>query len=303
MSLSDDLPETVFRIHKWSEVFERAESRKLKTLNWIAVPVNFSSTGYQTLLEDFQPMEAVAIYGAWCALCQFAATCSVRGVLASSRGIPLRVSHIARVTGLPAEVFARLIEWASRPDVGWLERVTVAEIVSESSGVVDNSLRIATTGESPDDLPATQTNPPSTRPDRTIQDTTVPNPTIPDQRRTDGWAGRWSAADFAFKQRVWDVATRLLNCRFKTLDRDLIWRIAWVGVEFDVDGVNDAISRSRSPEVKNPRNYLGSAMVKMCAKHGEDWDVLKRLVPPPPPPTPTKVTIVDDTERQLQEQA
>ena len=59
---------TVYRIAKWTETFERAESRKLKQLTWIAMPVGFSSTGYQAMLEDFDAERAPAIYGAWCAL-------------------------------------------------------------------------------------------------------------------------------------------------------------------------------------------------------------------------------------------
>jgi len=74
------------------------------------------------LLDEFGE-DAPAIYGAWCALVAVAATCSTRGVLSNSKGEPMKLSHIARKTGFPKEIFERLFEWATRENVGWLTPV------------------------------------------------------------------------------------------------------------------------------------------------------------------------------------
>jgi hypothetical protein len=131
--------------------------------------------------------EFPAMYGAWCALCAFAAGCHVRGTLGDHRGNPLTTRHIARVTAMPVAVFERLIEWASRPDVGWLETISreqhLAQI-EQTQQTQQTQPKIPgpdASGESPDD-------PPSTRPD-----TTVPDRTEQDKfRRTDGWSSAGS---------------------------------------------------------------------------------------------------------------
>lgn len=130
-----------YHIAKWHEVYERAESRKLKALSWVAIPTSFSSHGYQCLLDEFGD-DAPAMYGAWCALVSVAASCTVRGKLVNGRGIPLPISHIARMTGFPATVFERLIAWAARDEIGWLVEAT-------PDFQPENDI----SGESPDDPP------------------------------------------------------------------------------------------------------------------------------------------------------
>jgi len=163
-----------YRIAKWNEVFERAESRKLKVLTWVAMPTGFTSNGYQLMLDEFGP-EAPAIYGAWCALVSVAASCSDRGVLANGQGIPLKLSHIARMTGFPVSVFEKLTNWASRKEVGWL--IDVSE--NSRSENRENFRENSTSGESPDDPPINSCyngGIPQAH-DPTQQDTTKPNQT------------------------------------------------------------------------------------------------------------------------------
>jgi hypothetical protein len=70
------------------------------------------------------------------------------------------------------------------------------------------------------------------------------------------------------------------------LNRDEIWRIAWVATDFDRAGLLDALARITEDEVAKPKGYLGMVMVRMCQARGESWDELKLQVPPPPPPPP-----------------
>lgn len=289
--------EPVLRIAKWSETFEKSESRKLKILTWISVPVGFDSTGYQALIEEFGD-EAPALYGAWCVLCAIAAQQSVRGTLASSRGAPLKMSAIARRTGFPAEIFVRLVAWASRTDIGWLEYVSADEMSRELEKNAENSSVFEGLGESPRNPPECPHDsggiprlPYRTEPNKTEQDITL-RPT------GSGYGERWAAASEGFVDRVREVARRMVTWRgFGTvIDRELIWQAAWVGVEFDRDTVCDAMDRIKAGSVGKPKSYLGCAMIKLCQRHGEDWDTLKKLVPPAPPPPPAQVKIADESE-------
>lgn len=287
---------TIYRIAKWEQVFERAESRKLKQLTWIAMPTGFGSNGYQSMLEEFGT-DAAAMYGAWCVLVNYAASCHVRGLLATSRGIPLKLQVIARVTGFPVEFFERLVAWASRADIGWLECVSADECSRVLEKTLEKDSVCEVSGESPDEPLTSQGKPPYTRPNRTEPNKTLHNPTTPNRTEPDrtgherarpvvDWSARWSAAnvEVGFFERVAEVAKRLSQLKTR-LDREFIWQVAWVGCEFDRDAVNDACDRCRIPgEVLKPKQYLGAVMVKLCERNGEHWDVLKKLVPPCPPP-------------------
>jgi hypothetical protein len=146
----------VWRITKWDEVFENAESRRIKNLDWVAWPINLGSAGYDSLIEEFGP-DAPAIYGAWCVLVCVAAKCPVRGTLTDSKGRPMSVSRIAMKAHMPAEVFQRLVDWASTEGVQWIE-VTTHPAPAHSTPIArpanppptgDETRRDETTGQRP----------------------------------------------------------------------------------------------------------------------------------------------------------
>lgn len=110
--------ETVYAISRWSEVFETAESRRHRQLQWIAHPVSFNSTGFQDLLDRFEPVMAAALYGCWSALVKIAATAPRRGVLAGQKGEPYSTARMARLSGFDADLFEKLVRWCC--EIGWL---------------------------------------------------------------------------------------------------------------------------------------------------------------------------------------
>lgn len=75
------------------------------------------------------------------------------------------------MTGFEASLFERLFKWASREDIRWLEVLEPAEleqIIGEP--VAENPVKHevnAISGESPDDPPTLQGNPPTTRHNKT----------------------------------------------------------------------------------------------------------------------------------------
>jgi hypothetical protein len=110
--------QTVLAVSRWNEVFETAESRRHRSLLWIAIPVSFNSTGLQRLLDEFDGVKAAALYGCWNALLKIAASAPVRGVLAGHKGESYTSGRLARLSGFPQQLFDELIPWCV--SVGWL---------------------------------------------------------------------------------------------------------------------------------------------------------------------------------------
>lgn len=166
----------VYRIAKWQQVFETSDSRRHARLNWVSLPVGFGSSGYQSLIDTFGE-EAPAIYGAWCALIKLAAEQPWRGTLCSTKGESLTTSRISRLTFFPAEIFDKLIEWASSEPVGWLE-------------VVDQTVinQFVTSQQTIDDQPPTGCEPVAKR-------STEPNLTLPNLTGRNGTERNGTRAD------------------------------------------------------------------------------------------------------------
>ncbi|MEL7264936.1 MAG: hypothetical protein AAFP69_09035 [Planctomycetota bacterium] len=113
----------ILRVAKWSKTFQKSDHRKTQELKWVSMPNNFDSSGYQDLVDDFDPMQAAALYGAWVALVLVASKMPTPGLLVSSRGKAVTAARIARMSHLPADLFETLIQWATDPNIGWLEYV------------------------------------------------------------------------------------------------------------------------------------------------------------------------------------
>jgi hypothetical protein len=142
----------VYKIAKWSTLYENNESRKLKKLQWVPIPTGMDSSGYQALLDHFGD-RAPALYGTWIGLVTIAANCHDRGILRNSRGIPLTISHLSRMTGFDAGLFSELFAWASSPEVGWLEAETDTAVSEQQPKTVENPVVLPSSGNSPEDLP------------------------------------------------------------------------------------------------------------------------------------------------------
>ena len=307
----------VLRITKWESVFERAESRKIKTLTWIAWPVSFSSNGYQSMLDEFGD-DAPAIYGVWCALCSVASSCSVRGVLATSRGIPLRLSHIARTTGFDVRLFQRLVDWASRDEIGWLTVISEDESAKLFAETHENIGLNTTPGESPDMPGDRRGNPCTTRPDLTRPDQTEPNLTRHHQTGPGPASGdaagprpgddglddedlgrRWKTPTRSFLFLVEEIANRFGKLKDKIrvgipgqeMDRQYIWEIGWIGAEFGREVVDDVCERLKSGDINKPRSYTDSVLRNLCRSRGTELVKVRKLVPAVPPPVAPRVTV------------
>ena len=247
-------------ISKWSSVFERAESRKLKTLSWVSLPITVSSNGFQAMLDEFGD-EAPAIYGAWCALLSVAAQTNERGVLANGRGIPLKTSHIARLTGFPQSVFERLIDWASSPEVGWL----VEADSDPDPQFTDSNEDQGDVGGSSGEIPTHKTHPHPSEQDKT---SSIPSSSDgPDRPPIDGLEGlREKFFDLDFDLDELDRRDRQFRRVSQTSKSSLESRLvicvillsATVAPTLSVD----LSQRLRDSDIRKPPSYVKTSITK-----------------------------------------
>ena len=170
---------TAYRIPAWREHFERAESRKLKSLNWVAIPNALDDISYRRIIAQ---KNGSTLFGIRIGLILLASKMPVRGTLATADG-PLDADDIACATGMPATAIATALKVFSDPKIRWLERVQYDGsliALSESPGEAADSPDAS--GDSPDALPIHDTvrhdtvEPDRTGPEKTGQKTTDTTP-------------------------------------------------------------------------------------------------------------------------------
>ena len=133
------------RIRDWDRHFENASSRKLKRLEWVAIPNKMDGTGYTALVEH---PDGAAHLGAWYAIVEIASRREVRGVLPDAIGKnPHDVGGICqslgRISRLSCHVFQDVIPRLL--EIGWIEEFNmpinqpVASKLAESANVVGES--------------------------------------------------------------------------------------------------------------------------------------------------------------------
>lgn len=253
----------VYRISRWSEVFEKSDAGKVKVLTWVSMPVDFGS-GYHDMLDEFGD-DAPAIYGVWCALVAVAARTPVRGTFANSKGAPFTLSRLARDTHMPAELIQRLLDWASSESVGWLEVVESSEILGNPPKVSEKI--------------------PTTRPDLTGPDLTLPAGRLADGRPDSGGGQpeplRVSAAEvpglYPTAQRLREAVGVSLGKRDRKLALTAAGlalhrgKAAWL--ERCIESIRD---KSRGSPPERPWGYAKSTLVNEAIRDGWDFHAAMR---------------------------
>lgn len=255
----------MYRIAKWSEVFEKSEARRIKSLAWVSMPIGFSSHGYQSMIEEFKD-QAPAIYGAWCALVALASTLPTRGVLASSRGVPITLDAIARQTFFPVEVYRRLFVWAVKPEIGWILEDTVP---------AQN-----TPGESPENLQRMDG-----LQDKTEQNITQHNRTGPD--KTGVVVGR----SVVFLDSDWEPSLERARRVRKVLPFEVDEResiaICWTAISAGCGQMLlESAKTCNQTTVRNPKRYWAGAVKKAVEEAGYNYNQALDSCPMPEPVKP-----------------
>ena len=108
-----------YRIKNWDEHFEVSQSRKCKTMTWVAVPNRQDGKGYRRVANHPRSVE---LFCAWNLIIQIASRQKKRGVLEDGDG-GLTPEDLADSTGYPKEIFGLAFSVLTEPRVGWLEKV------------------------------------------------------------------------------------------------------------------------------------------------------------------------------------
>ena len=112
------MSDSIYRIVRWDENFEKAQSRKCKRTRWVAVKNQWDSKEYRRVMEHPRQAE---IFAAWILMLQIASRCEPRGVLMENeKGLDAR--DMADSTGLKQESFELAIEVLSQPRINWIEK-------------------------------------------------------------------------------------------------------------------------------------------------------------------------------------
>lgn len=151
---------TAYRVKDWGKHFENSETKKIKRLKWVPIPVKQDGDGYTAMLdapafalEAGIPLEQAEVavashFAAWTVLLQVAAKCEPRGTLVRDGGIPHDPRSLSRITrispGIFRGAFPRLVK------VGWLEEIGQAPEISASAPenpVIDRTEQNRTEGK------------------------------------------------------------------------------------------------------------------------------------------------------------
>ena len=106
----------MLRIKDWDAIYEKADTRKLAKMSWIAVPVKQDGDGYTELVTH---TNGGFHLGAWLALLQIAAKCDPRGTLIRDTGLPHTPATLSRMSRLPVDMLSEAIPRLIA--IGWLE--------------------------------------------------------------------------------------------------------------------------------------------------------------------------------------
>jgi len=107
----------LYAVVEWDRHYENAQSRKIDDLRWVPIPNKFDGDGYTALLDHPDGVKHLA---AWYLIVSVASRCTPRGTLRRANGEPHTPESLARMTRVPAEVFAGAFARLADSEIGWL---------------------------------------------------------------------------------------------------------------------------------------------------------------------------------------
>jgi hypothetical protein len=97
--------QNVYFIPSWDKKFENSQSRKIKKLTWVPIPVDFD----EDYLELVVRPNGAAYFGVWMVIVMIAAKCSTRGTLAWSNGLPMSAANLAHISRMPLKLLEKVL--------------------------------------------------------------------------------------------------------------------------------------------------------------------------------------------------
>lgn len=121
------------RIIGWDELFEIAQSRKLKRLGWVAIPnTNAEDEAYSCILDREDKIE---IFTAYILMVRVASTMPKRGTFINKRGKKLSADDFRKMTRYPKQLFDKAIDFFIEQGLmEWVDSGTVPPKVQDVLG-------------------------------------------------------------------------------------------------------------------------------------------------------------------------
>lgn len=117
-----------YSVVDWSSRYETGESRRLKRLDWIAVPVDFLGRDYLRLTKRD---DSIAVFSAFILILEVAAMMPERGIL-ERNGLPLTPHDLADLTRFPVDLFRDALPvLCAPPSEGGLGLIQFEEVETE----------------------------------------------------------------------------------------------------------------------------------------------------------------------------
>lgn len=126
-------------VPNWNR-YEKADGKKCRTMQWVAVPIAHDGLGY---IEIMSHPDGIRMIGGWLLVLQVAARCPVRGLLVSDSGRVLRAREIALKTrAQESDISSSIVALVAN---GWLQEIEAEEAIRMVSARRPDSIR--TTGQ------------------------------------------------------------------------------------------------------------------------------------------------------------
>lgn len=222
-----------YRICNWSR-YEKADSKKCTTMQWVAIPIAHDGMGY---IEIMARPDGVRIVGGWLLILQIAARCPTRGLLVTDSGRVLGAREIALKARAQVDDIKTALEVCC--EQGWIEEVEVS-------------------GSRPDAIPTPSRLQDRTRQDKTVQSAAAPPPAREDAADALGMDQMQAAPKARVPKDDWlhwrQTHTRIFIGRSDEDGSAADWRAL-----FDRAGteVMDAMFAALVPTLTNPRHGIG----------------------------------------------
>ncbi len=107
----------VLSVKDWEDNFENSATRKLKSLQWVPISNDLSSSGLIDILDDEK--NGAEVVGIWLLLVEFASKCHRRGTFLDKNGKPYSVDKIAKTIRTPLKKVQAALKRLS--EIGWIE--------------------------------------------------------------------------------------------------------------------------------------------------------------------------------------
>jgi hypothetical protein len=244
----------MWRVKRWDEIYENANTRKIKNLTSVLIPNKHDGKGFRRVARR---EDATEIYSAWILILQVASKSPRRGLLVDEDG-ELEAEDLADKTGFPAKIFETALKVLSAKNIGWMEAVLPGDCPSAP-------------GDGPGSLGLTERN----GTERNGREENINRPA----GGPVGFAEDWDSENWLKARELANTAARKLwpkrQTRLKPQDRELIARAAYLAVtRLSESWFQEALDETVRVDARKPAAFFKTLLWKEPRLAGADLNAM-----------------------------